>query len=53
MSNKVKSFLSERARLKALPQDELDEAVRDAKADEASDINNSGQEAQIAYLLRD
>jgi hypothetical protein len=52
MSNKTKKVQLS-AILKALPQEELDEAVSEAKADEASEINNSGREAQIAYLLRD
>jgi NADPH-dependent 7-cyano-7-deazaguanine reductase QueF len=42
-------------RLKDLPPDEvtdiLDELVHDAKAAEASDINNGGQADQLAYLL--
>ena len=31
---------------------ELDAAVLDAKAQETSDINNGGLEAQIKYLLK-
>ena len=33
-------------------QDALDELVHDLKAGEASDINNSGIEGQVAYLLK-
>ena len=40
-----------RAELEKLTQEELDEAVRDAKADEASEINQEGRDAQIDYLL--
>jgi hypothetical protein len=37
--------------LEALPDDALDEAVYDAKCHEASCVNNSGREAQIAWLV--
>lgn len=33
-----------------MSQDDLDDLVHDAKSLEASDINNAGREAQIAYL---
>lgn len=33
--------------------DRLDEAVHDAKSEEASDINNSGVAAQLSYLGAD
>jgi hypothetical protein len=32
-------------------QDELDEAVHEAKAAEAARINNDGTDSQIAYLI--
>lgn len=41
----------ERYRLMAMTDAELDEAVRDAKADEASEINQGGREGQIEYLM--
>jgi predicted lactoylglutathione lyase len=37
--------------LARLSQDKLDEMVREAKDDEASELNGSGREAQIKYLL--
>jgi hypothetical protein len=40
-----------RAELEKLTDEDLDEAVRDAKADEASEINQEGKGAQIAYLM--
>lgn len=47
-----KAYLADqKTRLEAMSTDELDEAVHDAKATEAAEINNSGREAQIAYLL--
>jgi len=33
--------------------EELDELVHEAKAGEASDINNQGRAAQISYLRRE
>lgn len=36
--------------LRALTDEELDELVHDAKAQEASQINNEGRAAQVAYL---
>lgn len=33
-----------------MTQEELDDAVHEAKAEEAAAINNAGREAQIAYL---
>lgn len=38
-------------RLLSMSEEELDEEVHDAKSVEASDINNQGNVAQIAYLL--
>jgi hypothetical protein len=40
-----------REELEKLSQEELDEAVLEAKTAEAADINNSGRDAQIQYLL--
>jgi hypothetical protein len=37
--------------LRGMLEEELDELVIDAKCSEASEINNRGREAQIAYLL--
>ena len=34
-----------------LDQSALDELVHEAKAQEAADINNSGVEAQVGYLM--
>ena len=34
-----------------LSDDKLDEMVREAKDDEASELNRSGRERQITYLL--
>lgn len=39
--------------LNACSEEELDEKVYEAKAEEAADINNDGKEAQIAFLLGD
>jgi hypothetical protein len=41
------------AALQAMDQDELDEMVQEFKATEASEINNEGRAAQIAYLRGD
>lgn len=43
--------MQERERLQRLSQEELNDLVHDAKADEAASINNQGREAQIRYLL--
>jgi hypothetical protein len=40
-----------REELKAMSIEELDELVHDFKGNEAADINNSGKEAQINYIL--
>ena len=37
--------------LEQLDQDQLDELVHDFKSLEASEINNQGPDAQIAYIL--
>jgi hypothetical protein len=42
-----------REELEALSQEDLDEAVHEAKAAEAAEINNEGREAQIKYLHHD
>jgi len=39
------------AELEAMSQEDLDEAVYEAKADEAAVINNAGRETQINYFL--
>ena len=36
-----------------MSDEDLDEEVIDQKEDEASNLNNSGREAQIAYLMGD
>ena len=41
----------QRAELEAMTQEDLDEAIYEAKADEAAEINNSGRETQINYFL--
>jgi len=35
----------------SIRDDELDDLVHDAKAAEASDVNNAGVDAQLEYLL--
>ena len=37
--------------LEVMDEEELDELVIDLKLAEASDINNGGKDAQIAYML--
>jgi hypothetical protein len=39
--------------LQGMSTEDLDEMVHEAKAEEASEINNKGREAQIAYLIGD
>ena len=41
----------ERAAMLLMSQEDLDEMVHEAKAGEAADINNSGKEEQVKYLL--
>jgi hypothetical protein len=41
----------ERAELTQMSEEELDELVHDLKGEEAAEINNSGRDAQIAYIL--
>ncbi len=40
-----------RDELEQMSQEDLDEAVHEAKAEEAAEINNNGRSAQILYLL--
>lgn len=40
-----------REELEALSQEKLDDIVHDLKSGEASEINNQGKDAQIAYIL--
>lgn len=40
-----------RLRYEMMDSETLDEEVHDAKAQEASEINNSGRETQIKYLI--
>lgn len=42
-----------RDELEAMSQEDLDEMVHEAKAEEAAEINNRGKEAQIQYLYYD
>lgn len=43
--------MTTREELEKMSEEDLDEAVHEAKAAEAAEINNGGKEAQIAYLL--
>jgi hypothetical protein len=40
-----------REELEIMDEGELDEMVHDLKGKEAADINNSGRDCQIAYIL--
>lgn len=40
-----------REELETMTEEELDELVHDLKGKEAAAINNSGKDAQLAYLL--
>ena len=41
----------EQRRIRKMTEEELDELVHDLKGKEAAAINNSGKDAQLAYLL--